>query len=367
MSIVSAKNWLLTLLFCAQLNAVEVLFVSPSLPEDPFFSKVELYARIAAENLNIKVESIYGGGHRIYQHQELNRKLQVSTPDYLVLQVYSGSGEPLFDLLSQYPDMRVITLERLLLAEESQAIGRPGEKHRNWIGEIYFDNQQASEKLSRHLLQVCQQQAENDRNGVVGLNGFHGYEADSREAGLQQAITAQSAFRLNQVVNAKWQRDLAQKQTLTLMQRYPDTSVFWSASDWMALGVADALTHEGFSQKFCIGGFDWLPDMLHAIRKKKVDASIGGHFLMGAWAMVMISDHLKVSQHAGKDYNLGSVNVEMGLATHENADTVAQLLQPAFWKNVDFMRFSRKQQHNDTYDFSLRRLMELLKEQDLPP
>ncbi|GGD79009.1 ABC transporter substrate-binding protein [Lacimicrobium alkaliphilum] len=356
-----AKNCLFALLFCAELNAVEVLFVSPSSPEDPFFSRVELYTNMAAESLNLHVETIYGGGHRIYQHQELNKRLQVSRPDYLVLQIFSGSGEPLFELLSQYPDMNVITLERLLLKDESDAIGLPGEKHRNWIGEIYIDNQTASRKLSRHLLKVCKEQAEKNRNGVVGLNGFHGYEADSREAGLKQAITAQSAFRLNQVVNAKWQRELAQQQTATLMQRYPDTSIFWSASDWLALGVSDALINGGFKQKFCIGGFDWLPEMLDAIKQQKVNASVGGHFMMGAWAMVMISDHLNFSRRESKNYNMGSVKMEMGLATRENAETVSRLLQPEFWKEVDFHRFSLTHSQRESYDFSLQRLMELIK------
>lgn len=163
-------------------------------------------------------------------------------------------------------------------------------------------------------------------------------------------------------MNAKWQRELAQQQTVTLMQRYPDTSVFWSASDWMALGVADSLTHQGVKQKFCIGGFDWLPLMLEAIYHNRVDASIGGHFLMGAWAMVMISDHFHHTQQTGKGYTIGSVNLEMGLVSHENVENVTRIIQPEFWKQVDFEQFSRRATPTDAYDFSLERLMTLLSE-----
>lgn len=186
MPIVSAKRWLMTFVFSFHfhVSAAEVLFVSPSSPEDPFFLRVELYSRIAARSLGLKMETIYGGGHRIYQHEELRDRLQDTRPDYLVLQVYSGSGEALFELLSRYPDVRVVTLERLLLADEAKVIGRPGQRYESWIGEIYFDNKVASKKLSQFLFSRCARQAELDRPGVVGLNGFHGYEAESREAGL---------------------------------------------------------------------------------------------------------------------------------------------------------------------------------------
>lgn len=327
--------WLLS--FAAQ--ATSVMFVSPSTPDDPFFSRVELFTRLAAQNLGMELTVVYGDAHRIYQHAELEKRLASDQPDYLLVQVYSGSGKALFELLKRYPKVSVISLEHLLLNHEAEDVGLPGQRYPNWIAEIAFDNVAASELLSSYLLSACQEYAQAGRPGVVGVNGLHGQEALQRQTGLVEEVDQKSPFFVHQVVNAKWQRPMAFQQTKALLGRYPDTSVIWSASDWMALGVAEAvepLTRKGLT--YCIGGFDWISEVVDAIKSGQVTASVGGHYMIGAWALVMAYDHLH-----GKlpDYvKSGEAVFDMHLMHKDNVKELAPLLDPKAWQTVDFRSFS---------------------------
>ncbi|WP_019026139.1 hypothetical protein [Colwellia piezophila] len=63
----------------------------------------------------------------------------------------------------------------------------------------------------------------------------------------------------------------------------------------MALGVADIANEQGktINQNIFIGGFDWTVEALQAIKGNRYTASVGGHFMQVAWAMVKIYDHNK--------------------------------------------------------------------------
>ncbi|WP_188694871.1 ABC transporter substrate-binding protein [Bowmanella pacifica] len=333
--VVSGLCWLLSV----TAQAASVMFVSPSTPDDPFFSRVELFTRLAAQSLDLDLTVVYGDAHRIYQHAELEKRLANSPPDYLLVQVYSGSGKSLFDLLKRYPKVSVISLEHLLLNHESENVGLPGQLYPNWVAEIAFDNAAASELLGAYLLSECEANALAGRPGVVGVNGLHGQEALQRQTGLIEAVDQKAPFFVHQVVNAKWQRPLAYQQTKALLGRYPDTSVIWAASDWMALGVAEAvepMTKQGVT--FCIGGFDWLPETVNSIQSGQITASVGGHFMIGAWAMVMVYDHLHGSL---PDYvKQGEPLFDLHLMHKGNVNELGPLLAPKAWQGVDFRSYS---------------------------
>jgi len=282
---------------------------------------------------------VYGDAHRIFQQQELERQLTHSQPDYLLVQVYAGSGKSVFELLQRYPKIKVISLEHLLLQQESREVGLPGQNYLNWIAELTFDNQKASRLLSEYLLQTCESNGQNGRGGIVGVNGLYGKEAQQRQAGLVESLVGNEQFVLHQVVKAKWQREVAQQMSRALLMRYPDTSIIWSASDWMALGVADSLSGVmRKEQSFCIGGFDWIPEIVPAIKSGKVTASVGGHYLIGAWAMVAIYDHLNGALPG--DINRLNPVLTMQLMHQQNVARIAPLLDPEAWKDFDFRSYS---------------------------
>lgn len=333
--------------------APKVLFVSPSHAEDPFFRHVEQYSRIAAKSLELEFEVIYGEGNRLWQQQQLEAYLKVQQPDYVIVQPYSGGAKMLMDFLASFPSMNIITFERILLPTEEPVIGVPGQFYNNWIAEIYFDNASASQALSRVLLEACREQARAGQTDVIGLNGAHGFESEARGKALEAVTRQDPDFRFQQLVYSQWQRELAARQSLQLLQRYPKTSVIWAASDWMAMGVLDMLQQQNEVEgPYCIGGFDWLPKSIEAIRDGRMVASVGGHYMMGAWALVVAYDHWK--QSFPHDQLSGHPAFALEVISVDNVQQYLPLLDPAYWEMFDFRGLTfHHQPEQSSYSFQL--------------
>jgi PAS domain S-box-containing protein len=60
----------------------------------------------------------------------------------------------------------------------------------------------------------------------------------------------------------------------------------------MALGVLKAIKELGLEEKIVVGGVDWDKAAQEAILNGRMDVSVGGHFLDGAWAAVLLYDYL---------------------------------------------------------------------------
>lgn len=356
--LVSLFLTVLSLSATAKTGAIQVLMISPSYKTDPFFSQVDEVARYAAESLGFELTLLHGDGNRLIQKQILQNYLKERKPDYLILQAYPGTGQELFEYLHRQ-QIPTITLEHILLDKEQPIVGRPGEKYPFWLGEIYHDNQQAGKLLMQGLLAHCRPAAGSGLNEVIGINGAYGFESDQRAAGAAAAIHDDTRFKLQQIVHANWVRDVAYTQTLQLLRRYPQSRVIWSASDWMALGALEALQSQQLvPANFCVGGFDWIPAAIEKIRDGELTASVGGHFLMAAWAMVAIYDHQQGKLPAGLLSSKPAFSLE--LLTKENLDSYEPLLHLESWRQLDFRQFSFSanptQQH---YPFSLQRAIQI--------
>ncbi|WP_430457448.1 ABC transporter substrate-binding protein [Rheinheimera sp.] len=328
-----------------------VLFVNPSLISDPFFMQVEAVARIAASQLDVDLTIINGDANRLLQQQKLTEYLQKHKPDYAIVQPYTGAGVQLMELLAQYP-VKIVTLEHMWQPEEAPKVGRPGALYPNWLAELYFDNVEASQQLTLALQQACPA-----ADQLIGINGMINFETDRRAEGVYQAMR-QRGGTVHQIVNGKWDRQLAAEQSLQLLRRYPASRLIWTASDWMALGVLDALGPTAAGQ-YCIGGFDWIPEAQKAIEQGKLQASAGGHFTMAAFALVLIYDHV----HGKLPQPLPDVPLlQLDILTRENLPAYQPLLRAGQWQQIDFRQFSRT--HNPAlphYNFSVHTALKQLK------
>ncbi|MCQ8878412.1 ABC transporter substrate-binding protein [Pseudoalteromonas shioyasakiensis] len=342
---------ILMLTLSVQVNAVEklsVLFVNPSIAGEPFWTKVQKIMEVSAAQHNVKLDVIYGEGNRYIQLAELKKYLKYrATPDYVVLLNYPGGAEQSMSLLEQF-DVKFITLEQTIAAQEKAAIGQPKQIYKNWLGEIYHDNFKAGKVLAEALITKAIEQKLSPQ--IVAINGHYGSESDSRSAGLIDYLK-QHNLQLNQTVYASWSKLEAMSKTEKLLQRYPNTNVIWTASDLMALGAFTAVKDK--DQPFFIGGFDWLRDNLLLIKRKKLTASVGGHYLMGGWALVTLVDH-----HSGNTFwqNNNKIEIDLGVITQDNIAQYDYLIDIADWSFLDFKRLSLFESKQDVYKFDVAQL-----------
>jgi hypothetical protein len=98
-----------------------------------------------------------------------------------------------------------------------------------------------------------------------------------------------------------------------------------------------------------VGGLNWSQDGVDRVLKGEMVVSHGGHFLGGAWAMVVLRDH-----HDGRDFAEEDVRLQFPMGAFDLP--LAQRFPDVGkvdWRQVDFTRYS-KTRHPELkrYDFA---------------
>ncbi|CCQ11159.1 periplasmic sugar-binding protein, putative [Pseudoalteromonas luteoviolacea B = ATCC 29581] len=322
-----------------------MLLVNPSIENDPFWFKVERVAQAAAQQLNIELSIIYGDGNRFAQLEELKKYLEYQAiPDYVVLIHYPGGAIQASKLLSQYP-VQFITLEQTISGKEREAIGKPKQYYPNWIGEIYHDNYHAGYELAKALSEPLLQR----KLPVypILLNGHYGSESDARSDGARAYFSSQN-IEIVQSVFANWSQEQAIEKTEKLIRRHPEINVIWSASDLMAIGSESAVYAAKLDHTVQIGGFDWLDDVVPLIQNGQINASVGGHFMMAAWALVSLYDH-----HNKRSYwqNNQELIFDLTVLNQKTMAELSWLSKDHDWSLVDFRALTLTASKQPEYPF----------------
>ncbi len=312
----------------------------------------------AAKDLGIEL-SIHPVGH--WPGEILERARQVMTgpgrPDYLLLSIHRGIGTRLLEL-SQETGVPVFVINSGLVPEDVDRFGGPRGHFPRWLGQMLPDEEQAGQVLARLLLEdATRGRSSGAPVGLVALEGQLGdTSALRRTEGLLQAVAGWPGAQLLQRVTAAWAPDLAQRKTTLLLRRHPRLQAIWAANDDMALGALRALEEAGRhpGPDIRVGGIDWTPQTLQAVREGRMVTTLGGHFLEGAWALVLLHDH-----HHGRDFVSEGLDWRTVMApiTRDTVDAFLRFLGEEDWEAIDFRAFSKVANPAlKHYDFSLRAL-----------
>jgi ABC-type sugar transport system substrate-binding protein len=112
---------------------------------------------------------------------------------------------------------------------------------------------------------------------------------------MQDFVARAGRGRVLQVVNGDWSYTDAEQKAHVLLTRYPQANTLWAAADSMALGALRAVQARGAGVR--VGGMVGLRDALQSVADGGLSATAAGHYLIGAWAMVLLHDH-----HRGADF-----------------------------------------------------------------
>ena len=107
----------------------------------------------------------------------------------------------------------------------------------------------------------------------------------------------------------------------------------------MEIGLGDQAKQRTMNHDLFIGGVDGLDEAIDQIAQGKLTASIGGHLMEAAWALILIHDY-----HRGIDFS-GSIGVQsmssLTAINHHNYSRIAPKMRIAELKKIDFRQFSR--------------------------
>ena len=161
---------------------------------------------------------------------------------------------------------------------------------------------------------------------------------------------------LHQILYANWNKETSYKYTSRIIKRYKkDLDIIWAASDGMSLGAHKAIEENNKSTQILTGGIDWSPKGIQAVKNGDIDATIGGHFMNGGFALVLLYDYFH-----GIDFydEVGTkIQLNMSILTKNNVNKYLEKYSSQNWNKIDFRKYSKVLNKKlIKYDFSLESL-----------
>ena len=339
---------------------MKVTFLNPGYDTDAFYRKFVHFGSLAANDLGIEFEVLASNSDLdTMRNQVRTLTTKSDRPDYVALVNTCNLGAELVPELSNAGLPCFLVCEGFFLAER-MLLGKPRGKHQSWVGSLLPDDEQAGYLLAETLIEAAREQnalGEDGRIHVIGLSGAYSAAAILRMNGLRRAVNGHEDVTLDEAAPAMWMRETAARHTKELLGRNSNARVIWAASDMMALGAEDEVVSAGKEpgREILLGGIDWSPFALEKVETGSFTASVGGHFLDCARAIVMLYDH-----YHGKDLELESQS-GFEVLTNESCSRYRVFFDQLGGNSLNFSEFSRVQNPELVeYDFSVEAIRDRL-------
>lgn len=349
---------LFSITLTAQKAKPSVVLFSPGTESNEFWGQVIGLAKAASNDLNIDLVVYYGNddGDRMVEQMTTAATLSPKPAGYLFPSMKSHGKQ--FLEVAESAQIPSIVFN---MGIESDVASAPRVEFKYWIGQIVPDDNQTGFLLGTELLKAADERNLVGSNNKINVLAISGRDQDhishQRVEGLKRAIATHRRAELVEISYSDWTRENARDLTSKAFKKNSDIQVVWTASDLMSAGATDALTMMGkkMGDDFIIGGIDWTMDGLKRVEDKQFIATVGGHFMEGGWAVIMMSDYLR-----GKDFitESASMNSPMMAITNENVLEYRKKLNSGSWDTINFAIYSKVMNPRmKTYKFSIPALM----------
>ena len=298
---------------CAQ----SVAFINPGKSNEAYWRAASEAMHKAANSLGMQLTVYYGERERLEPINIAQRLVALPAqqrPDYVI---FSNEYNVAPSILQHFEAAGIKSFMAFSgrQADAVDQLGKPRERFKNWLGSLMPNAEDAGYLTAKALIDAASQRPElKSAQGGVQMIAIAGDRSTpsstARNRGLHKAVReSQGKVQLMQMVYADWREDKAQHQAKVLFQRYPQARLVWAGNDLMAFGAMQAWADTGGRPggDAVFSGINTSAKAFDSLRKGTLSALAGGHFLAGAWAMVMIYDY-----HHGIDF------VEEGLELQRN-------------------------------------------------
>ena len=165
----------------------------------------------------------------------------------------------------------------------------------NYIAYVGPSDFESGLEMGRYL--IANMEPGPDGVKVIGIvDGTPGTSvAIDRRAGIDAAIEeAGDSVRIGGEVVGMFVRDTSQEVTEAMLQGNPDITGIWAANGGTATGVINAIRTLGMTpgEDILVVGMDLNPENVDYVEQGVLLYDTGGHWLQGAFAMVLMFDYL---------------------------------------------------------------------------
>lgn len=348
---------------------MNVTFINPGKQGERFWDMVTETMQAAASDFNIKLEVIYAERNRIDMAAlGIKATQREIPPDYLILVNEEQAAEKIL-LAASEKNIKTLMLLSDFLPKQRDRVGLPGGKHQNLLGAITPDYFNAGKRMMSALLKCAEQKQHQKPYHVLAIGGDQLTPASiGRNEGALSVIQQQDELTLDRFLYANWNQQDAKRLTLKYLhwaqQNKITPSLVWAANDPIAIGAKAALAVHGLTagKDVCLVGLNWSSEGLKLVKNGEMLLTDGGHFLGGAWSMVLLHDYHQ-QQLKGIYSPIGDIRFQMQSIDQNNIDLYLSHLGNEEWNKIDFTRFSLSNVNGFTqYDFSLEKVFSSITE-----
>lgn len=213
------------------------------------------------------------------------------------------------------------------------------EQFPNYLAFVGPSDEAAGYAMAQTLFAAMEPNADGEK--VVGVvDGTPGTSvAIDRRKGFDAALAENADVRLAGAVNGNFVRDESQAAFESLYQGNPDITGVWAANGGTATGVMAAIMNADKvpGEDVLVVAMDLNPENVDAVEAGQLLFDIGGHWLQGGFALVMMYDYLN-----GLEIPADQANVKLDLLPL-TIDTVEQFRAdfPEGVPEYDFQEHSR--------------------------
>ena len=320
-------------------KAPHVVFLNPGEPVErgkgPQWRMTSHFMAAAARSFGIQLEVLYAERNHLLmlqQAEEVARR--AAAPDYVVMVNEKLAGPQMLKAFARTP-AKVLMIHNGLTPEQRQEVGNEREQLPRWIGTVTTDEVHAEYRLMEELAR----QLGGRVPLVVGITGDRATPVSlERAQGVSDFIGRSGRGQVLQTAYGDWSGSDAEDKATVLLSRHPEVNVIWAANDSMALGALRAVRARHAS--VLVGGTGAWPEALASMREGGLAASVGSHFFIGAWAMVLLHDY-----HHGLDFaDRGGPAQKLDYMHVVNRDNALQYERAVYKRDaaVDFRVYSKR-------------------------
>ena len=335
-------------------KALEIALFIPR--EDPFWKKAILFTEEAANDLGMELR-VYNANDDSDKMIAQVRKAAQSGIDGIIFLAYQNTGDRILRIAEKNSVPAILINSQL-----PQADLLPRTKYEYWIGSVLPDDEKAGSVLIQQLINEARQSG-TERYNVLAIEGNPSDESSiARIRGLRRFMKHLKEVDSFKIVAGNWNQKKAQEIFLSFYQTQSDVNIVWCANDNMALGVTKAIKELGLEEKIVVGGVDWDKAAQEAILNGRMDVSVGGHFMDGAWAAVLLYDYLNGIDFANERLQFESPMVGITSANLEKFSPFLSLDK----KSLNFRLFSKTlNQQLKLYSLDLNAIANLITPQKI--
>lgn len=353
------------LLLCGLAQAMSVTFINPGKHDEIYWLTASRAMQAAADDLSVQLEVLYTERNHpraLELARDIIARPKGKRPDYVIFSNDYATAPEMLRLFDAAGIRTFLAFSGRGDDKGPEPIGKPRSHYKQWLGSLEPHAEDAGYQTARALIQQGRKAGLPRVGGKLQLIAIGGDRSTPtsirRDAGMRRAVAEAGDVTLVQQVYAAWNRDRSAEQSDWLYQRYPQARLVWAGNDLMAFGAMDSWRKKGGipGKDALFSGINTSAEAMHSLLDGHLSALSGGHFIAGAWSLLMLYDYDR-----GVDFVNEGLELDRSMFTLFDAAAAERFLRDygeLDFSRVDFRRYSKALNPRlKRYDFSFRQLL----------